>query len=292
MTELNKFSLLANAKINLYLDITGRRCDGYHTIETVMQSVDLADTIMVKIDKNGGDISVTCSNPLIPEGCGNICYKAAERFYEAVGERYETAVHIEKRIPHGAGLGGGSADAAAVLVALNRLCGKGKDCALSEEKLLEIGVLVGADVPFCMTGGTRLCRGIGEQMSEISPFPKRVFLIVMPDFSCDTKAAYRAYDENPVPARSGVEDFLKSEDEFPKRMYNVFSTLYADERIDSIKRRLLECGAQGAELSGSGAVVFGVFADKQSAQAAAKHFPKYFTAVSEPALSCIISLSK
>ncbi len=288
MTELNELSLLANAKINLYLDITGRRADGYHTLETVMQSVDLADTITVRKGKKGGGISVACSNPLIPTDGGNICYKAAERFYEAVGEGYQTAIHIDKRIPHGAGLGGGSADAAAVLLALNRLCGN----VLSEEKLLEIGTSVGADVPFCMTGGTRLCCGIGEQMSRIEPFPKRVFLIVMPDFSCETKAAYRAYDENPAAVGSGLEDFLKSEDDFPKKMYNVFSILYNDERIESIKRRLVECGALGAELSGSGAAVFGVFSDGQTAAASARQFPKYFTAVSTPTQSGIIFLSK
>lgn len=288
MTEPNELSFLANAKINLYLDITGRRSDGYHTLETVMQSVDLADTIMVRTGNNSGDISVTCSNPLIPADSGNICYKAAERFYEAVGERYETAVHIDKRIPHAAGLGGGSADAAAVLVALNRLCGD----ALSEEKLLEIGALVGADVPFCMTGGTKLCQGIGDEMSEISPFPKRIFLIVMPDFSCDTKSAYCTYDENPVPTENNVDVFLNSQDQFPKKLYNVFSVLYKDERIECIKRRLWECGAQGAELSGSGATVFGVFSDEQTAQAAAKCFPKYFTAVSRPVTSGIMLLNR
>lgn len=288
MTELNELSLLANAKINLYLDITGRRADGYHTLETVMQSVDLADTITVRKGKKDGGISVTCSNPLIPTDSGNICYKAAERFYKTVGEEYETAIHIEKRIPHGAGLGGGSADAAAVLLALNRLCGG----VLSEEKLLEIGTSVGADVPFCMTGGTRLCRGIGEQMSRIEPFSKRVFLIVMPNFSCETKAAYQAYDENPVAVGSGLEDFLKSEDDFPKKMYNVFRMLYNDERIEGIIQRLVECGALGAELSGSGAAVFGVFSDGQTAAAAAaaRQFPEYFTVVSEPALSGIIPL--
>ena len=118
---MNEVSLLANAKLNLYLDITGRREDGYHLLETVMQSVDLCDFVTISLGGEG--VRVSCSDPLIPQDEGNICYKAAAAFFNEIKESGGAEIHIEKRIPHGAGLGGGSADAAAVLLGLNQLCG-------------------------------------------------------------------------------------------------------------------------------------------------------------------------
>lgn len=286
MTEIN---LIANAKINLYLDITGRRDDGYHMIESVMQSVDLSDIVTIK--RGGADIRVSCSDPNIPENEGNICYKAARAYLEEIGELFGNNgeksgadIRIEKRIPHGAGLGGGSADAAAVLVGLNRFYGG----AVSSERLLEIGAAIGADVPFCMTGGVKLCKGIGEELHDTELFPERVYLVVMPDFQCDTRGAYQRFDDAPLLRNSGLEDFLSSGEEFPEKMYNVFQQLYKDERIDAITKRLSELGAEGACLSGSGAAVFGVFADNNSAMNAAKAFPEYFTAVCKPVLRGII----
>lgn len=279
MTEIN---LIANAKINLYLDITGRRDDGYHMIESVMQSVDLSDIVTIK--RGGADIRVSCSDPLIPENEGNICHKAAKAFFEEIKERGGAEINIEKRIPHGAGLGGGSADAAAVLIGVNRLYGG----AVSGERLAEIGADIGADVPFCMVGGTKLCRGIGEEICDTEPFPERVYLVVMPDFQCDTRGAYQKFDKAPLPKRGSLGDFLGSGDSFPQKMYNVFQVLYGDERIDAIMQRLTESGAQGASLSGSGAAVFGVFSDVGTAMNAAKGFPEYFTAVCKPASRGII----
>lgn len=285
MTELQHLSFTANAKLNLYLDITGRRRDGYHTLETVMQSIDLADFVTVQLMDCREDIAVTCSNPLIPTDRRNICYKAAANYFSEIGESRGVEIHIDKRIPHAAGLGGGSADAAAVLRALNIL----HNNALSEKALLKVGARTGADVPFCMTGGIKLCRGIGDELTDIEPFPERVYLVIMPDFLCDTKGAYCEYDANPLPRRNGLTKFLKAGEEFPKKMYNVFRMLYENERIGSILDILMECGAQGAELSGSGAAVFGIFADEQSARSAAHKFPRLFTAVCKPANSGIIS---
>lgn len=284
LSDLRELSFSANAKLNLYLDITGKRRDGYHTLETVMQSIDLADIITVRQTGEGSDIAVTCSNPLIPTDRRNICCKAAVNYFSAIGKSGGVEIHIEKRIPHAAGLGGGSADAAAVLKALNIL----HNNALSEKALLKVGAKTGADVPFCMTGGTKLCRGIGDEMTDIEPFPERVYLVVMPDFLCDTKGAYLAYDENPLPRRNGLAKFLKSGEDFPQKMYNVFEMLYENEKIADIVSRLKECGAQGAVLSGSGAAVFGIFADEQSATNAAREFPKYFSAVCKPAAMGII----
>ncbi|MDE7230471.1 MAG: 4-(cytidine 5'-diphospho)-2-C-methyl-D-erythritol kinase [Oscillospiraceae bacterium] len=282
MTEI---TLIANAKLNLYLDITGRRADGYHLIESVMQSVDLSDIVTIK--RGGADIRVSCSDPSIPENEGNICYKAAAVFFKEIEEIIENSgvdIRIEKRIPHGAGLGGGSADAAAVLIGLNRLYGG----VVSGEQIPEIGAAIGADVPFCMTGGVKLCKGIGEELHDTEPLPERVYLVVMPDFQCDTRGAYQRFDEAPLPRNGGLEDFLSSGEAFPQKLYNVFQRLYKDERIDAITKRLSELGAEGACLSGSGAAVFGVFADNGSAMNAAKAFPEFFTAVCKPVSRGII----
>ena len=281
MTEI---SLIANAKLNLYLDITGVRPDGYHLIESVMQSVDLGD--FLTISRSAG-ISVDCSDPLIPKNDGNICYKAARLFFEEIGAADGGAeIFIEKRIPHGAGLGGGSADAAAALIGLDRLYGG----ALSEERLREIGAKVGADVPFCMTGGTKICKGIGEVLQDTEPFPEYVFLVVMPDFRCETKAAYARYDASPLPKAGGLAAFASSGAAFPKMMYNVFQKLYAYERIERLCARLRELGAEGASLSGSGAAVFGAFRSVEEAMSAAKAFPDFFTAVCKPAATGTITV--
>ncbi len=281
---MKEISLIANAKLNLYLDITGRRADGYHTLETVMQSIDLADYLTVGLSENSGEIRISCSNPLIPTDNRNICYKAAEGYFKAIGKSRGVEISIDKRIPHQAGLGGGSADAAATLRALNILF----DNALSEDLLLKLGAKIGADVPFCMTGGTKLCTGIGDEMTDVKPFPERTYLVIMPDFRCDTKAAYGQYDENPLPCADKLEEFLKSGVDFSDKMYNVFRKLYNNGKITEILGKLVEYGAQGAELSGSGAAVFGVFSDEQCPRDVAHKFPKLLTAVCKPASSGII----
>ena len=283
---MKEISLIANAKLNLYLDITGKRSNGYHSLETVMQSIDLSDVITVSTDSSSDGINITCSSPLIPVNRKNICYKAAEAFFAAVEREPRTDIHIEKRIPHAAGLGGGSADAAAVLIGLNTLF----ENTLSMERLLSIAEKTGADVPFCMTGGVKLCKGIGEDIHDIEPLPERVYLVVMPDFYCDTRGAYMIYDENPLPRRNGLVKFLKAGEEFPQRVYNVFKEIYENDRIDGIVEKLSELGAEGANLSGSGSAVFGIFKDEAAAAAAAREFPKYFTAVCKPADVGIITI--
>lgn len=255
-------TLIAHAKINLFLDITGKLADGYHLLETVMQSVDLSDIVTIE---QSDEITVSCSDPEIPENEGNICYKAAELFFELLGRRGGADIYIDKRIPHGAGLGGGSADAAAALRGLNALFGKPFD----EKTLLKLAAKVGADVPFCLVGGTKLCTGIGDVMADIEPYPQRHFLIVKPDFECDTKAAYADYDVTTVPRRE------RHAGEF----YNVFREIYKNEKINGIIKRLGAVGAKGAELTGSGSAVFGAFSDQMTALSAAKEFPLYYTAV-------------
>lgn len=260
-------TLIAHAKLNLFLDITGKLSDGYHLLETVMQSIDLAD--IVTVDLSGGGITVSCSDPTVPENEGNICYKAAELFFALLGKKGGADIYIDKRIPHGAGLGGGSADAAAVLRGLNELSGKPFD----EDTLLKLGAKTGADVPFCMVGGTKLCRGIGDQMTDEEPFGVRYFLVVKPDFECSTRSAYESYDVTMVPRK----------ERRPGEYYNVFREIYKNNELNGIVQRLGELGADGAELTGSGSAVFGAFRYEDIARKAARAFPKCFTAVCRPA---------
>lgn len=286
---MNEITLLANAKLNLYLDITGKREDGYHLLETVMQSVDLCDIITLKLQKSGGNgIRVTCSNPEIPCDERNICHTAARLFGNAVGEMINVEINIDKRIPHGAGMGGGSADAAAVLVGLNRLFGG----ALSEEGLMKTASEVGADVPFCMEGGVKLCRGIGDELHDTEPLPERVYLIVMPDFRCNTGEAYGRWDRAPILSHGKAAEFTKSGEKFPEKIYNTFAELYNDKRIFDVTEKLRSLGAEGSGLTGSGAAVFGVFKSEKEAMRAARDFPNFFTAVCNPAKKGIITVKK
>lgn len=270
---MKEITLTAYAKVNLYLDITGRRGDGYHLLETVMQSVSLADYVTVALKESGG-ISVSCSDPHIPVNEGNICHKAARIFFEEIGGG-NADIHIEKRIPSGAGMGGGSTDAAAVLKGLNELCGG----AVDGKKLHELAARVGADVPFCLYGGTKLCCSIGDIISEAPPIGECAFLVVMPDFACSTSEAYRKYDENPLAPKGALKEFIASDGEYWRHLYNVFAELYGDERITELTDRLKKAGALGAALTGSGAAVYGIFADMDMAAAAAREFPTLFTAV-------------
>ncbi len=267
-------TLIAHAKLNLFLDITGKRADGYHLLETVMQSVDLADIVTVELAKTGAEIS--CSDPTVPDDERNTCHKAVRLFYALLGSRGGAEITLDKRVPHGAGLGGGSADAAAVITGLNILHGKPFD----EQTMLKLAVKVGADVPFCMTGGTKLCKGIGDIMSSERPYPARCFLIIKPSFGLDTKAAYESYDVTMVKRR------VRHENEY----YNVFRAIYKNSELNTIVDKLLALGAEGAELTGSGSAVFGAFQSIEDAADAAKKFPSCFTAVCKPAARGIVQL--
>ena len=179
--------LKAYAKINLSLDLTGILPDGYHALNTVMQSVSLYDTVTV--EKTYGGIFLRCSLPGLPSDSRNTAYKAAELFLSEAGIKEGVSIDIEKRIPSQAGLAGGSADAAAVLFALGQLYPGG----LSEEKLFETALRVGADVPFCLSGGTRLCLDKGETMTALPAFHAFV-LLMKPDTGVSTSEAFRKFD--------------------------------------------------------------------------------------------------
>ena len=244
----------AYAKINLSLDIVGVRDDGYHLIKTVMQSISLHD--VVSVDKLESGTTISCNDPAVPCDERNIVYKCAKRFFERTGESFGIHIDIQKNIPSQAGLGGGSADGAAVLVLLNRLCGD----ILTTQELCEIGAIVGADIPFCIVGGCVLCEGIGEVLTPIDSKTELDLCIVKPDFGVSTVEAYKAFDSAEKFLHPDTDAVIKSLESGDKKTLadNLVNVLEMDERIDKIKKDLVESGAVAACMSGSGSAVFAI----------------------------------
>ena len=261
---MESISIKACAKLNLFLDITGKRADGYHTLSSIMQSVDLFD--YVRISK-GEDLSVRCSRSEL-DGENNIAYKAAALFFESSGVSPGADIYIEKRIPMDAGLAGGSADAAAVLFGLNLLF----EACLSEAELKKIGVECGADVPFSLTGGTMLAEGIGDEFTALSPLPDCWIVIAKPENGMSTRESYRYYDEHQdeIPEHGNAQEFcpaLEAGDLHAvcKSFYNVLESAVPGKTIDTIKQMFSDCGALGSAMTGSGTAVFGIFDDEAKA---------------------------
>ncbi len=260
----------AYAKINLMLDIVNRRTDGYHDLFMIMQSVGIYDTVTV-CENDTESISITCSEEGIPLDSRNIAWKAAEAFFVATGIRNKgTEINIVKRIPHAAGLAGGSADGAAVIIALNKIY----DTKLSDDELCKIGVKVGADVPFCLTGGTMLSQGIGDILHKVRPLRRCHILLAKPDISVNTGYAYRQFDtfgKMHTPDKLGMLCAMQSRDlnQICDKMENVFEQfIEVPERI-AIKEIMKKNGALGFCMSGSGPTVFGIFENKSDAENAA-----------------------
>lgn len=268
-----EYNIKAYAKLNLFLDITAKREDGYHDINTIMQMIDLADDINIKIYENTENtISIKCDNPEIPVDKKNIAYRACKLFFNEYGQTYKTEIYIEKHIPVEAGLGGSSADGAGVLVALNSLF----KFPFTAEKMLKMGNTLGSDVPFCMVGGTGLCTGTGNIISELPLISDCAFLVIKPEHSFNTAKAYAYYDEHGLPKNRDFKKFTEiiSDKKFISNtdmMYNVFEKIYKDERTQKIREDLMECGAYGTCMTGSGSAVFGVFENIEQAEIA---FPK------------------
>ena len=281
-----KKTVTANAKINLFLDVTGRRPDGYHTITGVMQTVSLADTVTVEVTRPtdgmylcvlgprpgmAETITLTCTNPDLPTDSRNLAWRAAERFLAATGRGCsELTIHIDKRIPAAAGLAGGSTDAAAVLVALNQLFGH----PLTPERLCEVGLTLGADVPFCIMGGAQITEGIGETLTPITPLPACELVIACGGEGVSTPMAYKALDDRygsfdpavyaPRTAElTAMKAALSAEDleGVCRNTFNLFESVVLPERpvARTIRETLLSAGAVVAMMSGSGPSVFGVF---------------------------------
>ncbi|MCR5484186.1 MAG: 4-(cytidine 5'-diphospho)-2-C-methyl-D-erythritol kinase [Clostridiales bacterium] len=275
-----RITVNAAAKVNLFLDIISRRSNGYHNLFMIMQSVDLFDRVTVSESKQSG-IFITCSDNSIPCGKENTAFKAAERFFEAAGITGRGArIDIEKNIPHAAGLAGGSADAAAVLYSLNKLFDTGYDI----EELCRIGVKTGADVPFCLTGGTRLAQNIGEIISPLPPFPDYRFVLAKPDLSVSTKEAYEAFDNKKYvihpdndaalfAAASGDYDALCSMSQ------NVFEQfIEVPERV-AVKTEMRKNNCKCCQMSGSGPTVFGIFENESDAFLCAENLKRSIDSV-------------
>ena len=247
----------AYAKINLTLEITGRRPDGFHLLETVMQQISLCDTVCAQKAPRG--VRVLCSDPSL-SGEKNIVWRAAQLFFEKMQIAGGVSVSIRKEIPAQAGLGGGSADAAAALLAFNELY----DTNLSEEALCAIAAKLGADVPFCVTGGTKLGAGIGEILSPLPPLPPCGIVVAKPHFSVSTAQAYREIDRKPfAQAASAIKmqealtgGSLKN---IAEALYNDFELASEHPEIAQIKEEMRSFGALGAQMTGSGSAVYGLF---------------------------------
>ena len=261
----------AYAKVNLTLDVLGRRSDGYHDLCSVMQAISLCDDVELHLD-TGKPWEICCGREDIPNDERNLAWRAAKEFFNAAGSEPDgLSIRITKRIPSQAGLGGGSADAAAVLRALNRW----KDCPLSEYELCDLGAKVGSDVPFCVLGGTALAEGRGEKLTKLPDAPEMIFVVCKPELAFSTPELFRRLDETAVSERPETEKMchaLRRGDlrEIGKLLCNVFEQAVIPDypEIACIKSVMLEQGACGCVMTGSGSAVYGIFDKLESARAA------------------------
>ena len=262
----------AFAKLNLTLDILGKREDGYHDLRMVMQSITLADTLTLE-ENQGEGLRVSANLRFLPTGEKNLAAAAALRFWEALGREPEDLdIRIEKRIPVCAGMAGGSSDAAAVLRALNQRAGD----PFAPKELARLGERVGSDVPYCVLGGTALAEGRGEVLTPLPPLPRCWVVACKPDFPISTPELFAQADRVKLrrrPDTAGLVAALEAGDlgGVARRMYNVFedvlpARLYT--RVAEIKNILIQCGALGANMSGSGPTAFGLFDRPEAAQEA------------------------
>ena len=267
---MNEISVKALAKINLGLDVLRRREDGYHEVSMVMQTIHLYDRL--EIFKNtSGNITMETNLSFLPTNENNLVYKAAKLLCDEFSIKDGIHVNLQKRIPVAAGMAGGSTDAAAVLYGVNKIF----DLGLTQQQLMERGVKIGADVPYCIMRGTALAEGIGEKLSPLPPMVKCTVLIAKPGISVSTKFVYEnlKLDENTVhPDMQRLIADIKEKDlhKIAKDMGNLLETVTipAYPIIAEIKEHMMLHGAVGAMMSGSGPTVFGLFEDENTARAA------------------------
>lgn len=259
----------AYAKLNLSLDVLGRRPDGYHDLRMVMQSVTLADELTVTVSPGHG-VTIRTSLPFLPNDQRNLAAAAALRFLEYTGTDCAVELRLRKSVPVCAGMGGGSSDAAAVLRALNRLTGA--DLPVAE--LTRLGEAVGSDVPYCVLGGTALAEGRGELLTPLPPLPPCTIVVCKPSFPISTPALFAALAGIKLrrrPDTAGLLDALACRDltGVAQRMYNVFEDVLPSRQartVTEIKGQLVAGGALGACMSGTGPTVFGLFDDPAAAE--------------------------
>ena len=267
---MDEITLKALAKINLGLDVVRRREDGYHEVRMIMQTIHLYDLLEIQKIREP-EIQIVSNLSFLPVNENNLVYKAARLLQEEFALTDGISIKLTKRIPVAAGMAGGSTDAAAMLYAMNQLY----DLGLSRRELMKRGVQIGADVPYCLMRGTALAEGIGEKLTPLPPMPKCQILIAKPPISVSTKMVYEKLDSCEIkehPDIDGILDGLKNQDleQVAASLGNVLEkvTVEAYPVIAQIKECMMEAGALGAMMSGSGPTVFGIFRDRRTAKEA------------------------
>ena len=267
--DMTGLRLRANAKINLFLEVLDKRPDGYHNIETVFQSIALHDVIVLRENAQMG-VEIKCDHPHVPLDSSNLAYRAAELLLSESGKRYGVQICIAKRIPIGAGLAGGSTDAAATLIGLNALWGLG----YSSEDLVCMGGELGADVPFCIVGGTALGRGRGDELTQLAPFPETHLVIANPGFQVSTAWAYGSLKNLGLTRTRKSGNILigkmqqRDVSGAGKELFNIFESVVAEEHplVCGIKEEFVRSGALGVLMTGSGPTDFALARDMSNAR--------------------------
>lgn len=266
---MDAIEIKAMAKVNLGLDVVGRRANGYHDVKMVMQTVNLYDTLtLTKIEEG---ICITSNVGELPLNEDNLIYKAAKHLMEYIGKTMGVSIYLDKKIPIAAGMAGGSTDAAATLLGLNELY----NLNLTKDELAKVGVKIGADVPYCIYGGTCLSEGIGEVLTKLTDAPAYYIVIAKPPVSVSTKYVYENLHIENVTKHPDIDGMVlaiqkSDKDGMIDKMENVLEnvTIARYPQIASIKEKLLEHGAKGALMSGSGPTVFGLFEEEEKAKRA------------------------
>ena len=271
-------TLTAPAKVNLALDILGRRADGYHDMRMVMQTISLCDVVSVEEAEEG--FSLHTGGDFIPAGKKTLEQQAAEAFFEAIAQPMPgLSVTLEKYTPAYAGLGGGSADVAALL----RILREEYAPQMSTETLEQIGFTVGSDMPFCVRGGTALAEGRGELLTDVPALPDCWFVLCKPDFGIPTPTLFALVDGGELEHRPDIDGMITALkdhdlDGVAARLCNVFEEVLPEcyHEVFAIKQRLLDLGALNAAMSGSGPSVFGIFRQQETAERAAAELKKAY----------------
>ena len=268
--------LRAYAKINLGLDVLGKRADGYHEVKMIMQMIQMYDLLDIEKTKQPG-IHLTTNLSYIPVNENNLVYKAAQLLMERFDVRDGVTINLHKFIPVAAGMAGGSSDAAAALVGINQLFNLG----LNVQELMELGVKIGADVPYCVMRGTALAEGIGEKLTVLPTMPPCYILIGKPGISVSTKFVYGNLRAGEIEDHPDIDGMIRAINEgslsgVTARMANVLErvTIPAHPVIEEIKKHMISHGACNALMSGSGPTVFGIFDDQKTAEAACRQLRK------------------
>lgn len=276
MNVQKNIKLYSHAKINLFFNIVSKRQDSYHNIESVMQTIGLRDDVMIK--NTNKSILIKCNNSSIPLDHRNTAYQAADLMVQRFHLKEGYEIEITKRIPHGAGLAGGSSNAAAVILGIKSM----NNLDISNEELLDLGKSIGADVPYCMMGGTCLAHGIGEQLTRLKDFSWNHILLVKPEFSIDTKdiyslvnkEMYNRYNIDNILEKINQDNHLEAIKACRNLLEDIAMEIYPE--IKSIKNKILKTGGINAQMTGSGSAVIGFYPDEMTLNRSAAYFRQIY----------------